>query len=349
MNENKHLTPLWIVYVDGKRLDADHEGAMRVITVKERLDGISKFSILFDTSEVQIRDLGLFSLESEISIHLGYKDDIEEVFSGEVLRFREILNTYRSSLLEVTGSNILHKFIHASRFRNFEGKSPSDIIKGLADSYSLKSEVEDFGASSDFLTEEGQSDYEYLLKTANAYGKHVFANGSTLYVGSEISVRADEIVYEWGKSLVKFEGIQDISCLNSAVDYVGWDFLKNEPFIGHASLSDIPVKIGGSNDWTGVSKGGGGKFVETLTNYHLKDTDEAKQLALGRLQGNSFLFGYALGSGEGNYKLRPGMHVTVKMVGETFEGEYITQAATHNMNYHSGYTTDFILKRNMIP
>ena len=28
MGENKHLTPVWIVYVDGKRLDTDHEGAL---------------------------------------------------------------------------------------------------------------------------------------------------------------------------------------------------------------------------------------------------------------------------------------------------------------------------------
>jgi phage protein D len=251
--------------------------------------------------------------------------------------------------LEVTGSNILHKFTHASHFRNFEGKSPSDVIKGLADSYALKPEVEDFGASRDFLTEEGLSDYEYLLTTADAYGKHIFASGSALYVGNEISVRADEIVYEWGKSLVKFEGFQDISRLTSGVDCIGWDFLKNEPFTARASLPDIPVKIGGANDWTGVSKGGGGKFVETLINYSLKDADEAKQFAVGRLQGNSFLFGYAGGSGEGDYRLRPGMRVTIKMVGESFAGEYRAHAVKHSLNFQRGYTTGFILQRNMLP
>lgn len=28
-NGNKHLTPVWIVYVDGKHLDTDHEGALK--------------------------------------------------------------------------------------------------------------------------------------------------------------------------------------------------------------------------------------------------------------------------------------------------------------------------------
>ena len=31
-DNNKHLTPVWIVYVDGKRLDTDHEGALKKYT-----------------------------------------------------------------------------------------------------------------------------------------------------------------------------------------------------------------------------------------------------------------------------------------------------------------------------
>ena len=36
MGENKHLTPVWIVYVDGKRLDTDHEGALERIVIDDR-------------------------------------------------------------------------------------------------------------------------------------------------------------------------------------------------------------------------------------------------------------------------------------------------------------------------
>ena len=76
MSENKHLTPVWIAYVDGKRLDTEHEGALRRVSVHQRLNGISTFSMVFDSSAVKLRDKGLISLESEISIHLGYKDDV---------------------------------------------------------------------------------------------------------------------------------------------------------------------------------------------------------------------------------------------------------------------------------
>jgi len=347
MSDNKHLTPVFIIYVDGRRLDIEHEGALRSITVIDRLNGISAFSVIFDTANVKVLEEGIFSLESEISIHMGYKDDVEEIFSGEVLAFRGIFSENGTEQVEVTGCNVLHKLNHASHFRSFEQKAPAVIIKGLIDGYSLKAEVDDFGVSMAFQSEENRTDYEYLMDLAESYGKQVYAAGSTIYVKNEISIRQDEVIYEWGKSLISLEAVQNIRDQVSGVDFIGWDNLKNESFIGKTELKDLSVKIGGSKDWTGVSKGGNGNFVETKLDLNCKDTDDAKQLAIGVLQKKSFSFGYAQGMGEGNYKLRPGMRVTVKMIGETFEGEYMAQTVTHRYDARTGYTTAFTLKRNM--
>jgi phage protein D len=78
-----------------------------------------------------------------------------------------------------------------------------------------------------------------------------------------------------------------------------------------------------------------------------EDSDEAKQLALGMLQSNSYKFMRADGAGEGNYKLRPGARVTIKMVGEPYEGEYMAETVTHHFDHQSGYTAEFTLKRNL--
>jgi hypothetical protein len=348
MSANSHLTPVCIIYVDGSRLDVEHEGALRSVTIQDRLNGISTFTLSFDSSGAKLYDKGLIKLESEVSIHLGYKDDVEEVFSGEVVEFQEILPEQGTDTLEVTGCNVLHKLAHGFQTRNYEEKSLSEIIKGMIDGYGLKAAVEDFGGVQAFSSEDKQSDYEYILENANAYGKQVFAAGNTVYVGSEISVRTDEIIYERGKSLIKFKGIQSLHGVLSGIDTIGWNYLKNESFVGHASLGDIPLKVGGSKDWTGASKGGGGKFIETRINHCIKDVDDAKQFSIGILQNNSFRFSSATGSGEGNYKLRPGMRVMIKMTGTGSEGEYIANEVTHRFDYQDGYTTEFSLRRNMI-
>ena len=348
MSEITHLTPTWIVYVDGRRLDVDHEGALRSIVINDKLNGISTFSLFFDTTDAKIRDLGVISLESEISIHLGYKDDIEEVFSGEVTGFRVVLPEYGTEKLEVTGCNILHRLAHATHIRSFEEKSPSEIVKGIIEGYSIQAEVEDFGVAQDFKSENAKTDFDYIYDIAKAYGKDFFATGTKIYVGKEISVRTDEVIFEWGKSLISFEAEQNVSMLLSECNYVGWDTLKNESYVGRAVLDDLPEKIGGDKNWTAISNGGNGMYVATEAAYE-KDAEGAKQLALGELQVNSFLFGHAKGSAEGTYKLRPGMRVTIKMTGETFDGEYIADTVCHRFDVETGYKTEFGLKRNMCP
>ena len=52
MGENKHLTPVWIVYVDGKRLDTDHEGALERIVIDDKLNGVGTGVLEFDSSMI---------------------------------------------------------------------------------------------------------------------------------------------------------------------------------------------------------------------------------------------------------------------------------------------------------
>jgi len=347
MGENKHLTPVWIVYVDGTRLDTEHDGALQRITISDTLNGIASFSLLFDTAEVKIQEKGLISFGSEVSIHLGYKDDVEEVFRGEVLEFCSLFPEKGVEQLEITGSSVLHKLEHGMRYRSYENKTPDEIMKGILESYSLKGEIEGISVSHEFESEENMSDYDYVLGQAKSHGKQLYADGTTVYVKNEVTVRDDEIIYEWGKSLKSFNAVQNIKKLLSGVEYIGWDSLKNESFTGDASLDDIPVKIGGDKDWSKVSKGGSGKYVETRVDMNCKDTDEAKKLATGILQNNSYTFGYGHGTVEGDYKLRPGMRVMIKAVGEKFEGEYMAETVTHRLGRQSGYSSEFTLKRNM--
>jgi phage protein D len=347
MADNKHLTPVQIIYADGKRIDNEHEGALRKIIIKDVLNGISSFSILFDTSETKLADKGHISLEGQISICLGYKDDVEEVFSGEVLEMKTILPEYGTEQLEVSGCNVLHKLNHGEHSSHFEKKKPSDIIKGIIESYSLKADVDDFGTSVEFSSQDGYSDYDYLIDTANLYGKEVYANKNTIYVANTISVRTDEIILEWGKNLISFEGSLNIKHLLSACDYVGFDPLKNKSFSSGATLSDLPLKIGGSKNWTKVSRGGSEKYATCLSDLRLNDANEAKLRAQELLLKNSFQFSSALGKTEGNYKIRPGMRANLKMVGEKFEGEYIVDQVIHRFDCNNAYTTSVSLKRNM--
>lgn len=346
-SENKTLTPVWICYVDGKRLDTKHEGALKKIIVNDTLNGIGHCTLVFDTSAEKLLDLGSFSLESEVSVHLGYKDDVEEVFKGEVTKFAPQFKEFGHETVDVICSNGMYKFCHGQHYSSCENKSYSEVMKDLIDKYSLTGEVDSFGAKFEFSNFDGISDYDFIQKYAKLYGKDFYCYGNKVYIKDNIQVRNDEIIFEWGKSLIEFHPIQNIENLYSEVNCIGWDSQKCEGITGNAKIANLSVKVGGSKDWTKVSKGGSGNFVHNISSNKFFDEEDANNIALGLLLKNSFNFMKANGKSEGNYKLLPGMRVNIKYVGKLFEGEYIAESVTHEFNINSGYTTSFSLKRNM--
>ena len=167
MGENKHLTPVWIVYVDGKRLDTDHEGALERIVIDDKLNGVGTGVLEFDSSMIKIRDSGTFSLESYVS--------------GEVTEFKGDFSEYGHERVKVVCKNCLHKLQNALQSLSFEAKSPAAVLKERLESYGLKGNIEPFGAVKHYFVESGLSDYEYLLQTARKYGKTVYGYDDTVY------------------------------------------------------------------------------------------------------------------------------------------------------------------------
>ena len=89
--ENRTLTPVWTAYVDGMRLGTGCEGALKRIRIHDRLDFSGTASLLFGIPPADFCNDGTFAVGSEVSIHLGYKDDVHEVFAGEVTGFAPVL------------------------------------------------------------------------------------------------------------------------------------------------------------------------------------------------------------------------------------------------------------------
>lgn len=347
MGENKHLTPVWIVYVDGKRLDTDHEGALERIVIDDKLNGVGTGVLEFDSSMIKIRDSGTFSLESYVSVHLGYKDDCEQVFAGEVTEFKGDFSEYGHERVKVVCKNCLHKLQNALQSLSFEAKSPAAVLKERLGVYGLKGEIEDFGAVRNYFVESGLSDYEYLLQTARKYGKTVYGYDDTVYIKDEVTVSDEEVILEWGKSLISFRCSENLKGQLSGCTFVGWDENNCEGITGSAGLSDIPVKVGGDSSWEDNSKGASGTWKTVFMADDLYDNEDAKKRAIGYLQNISMEYQTGVGKCEGNRHIFPGMRVTMKYVGEHFSGEYIAERVVHEVSVNGPFTTEVYVKRNM--
>lgn len=345
-DENKSLTPVWIAYVDGKRLSTDYEGALKKIYINDRLDFIGTASLLFDISAVDFDNDDIFVLGSEVSIHLGYKDDVEEVFVGEVTDFAPRFEEYNPPSFEVRIKTKLNKLKKGNKFKSFENKTPSDIIKDIVTKYDLTADVDDFGQELTYTEQHNLTDYDYITYLADKYGKFIYCYNNTVYVKTEISPTNDDVVLEWGKTLISARTEMDIKKQLSAVTATGWDVMKCEGFAATATMKDVPLKIGGEYCWEDNSRGYDPHKVSQLNSADFTDESEAMEIAKATILKTSLQFQICEAKTEGNYHIRPGNRITIKYLGKESDGEYLVSSVEHTFNVLEGYFTTCHLKRN---
>lgn len=345
-DENKNLTPVWIAYVDGKRLSTDYEGALKKIYINDRLDFIGTASLLFDISAVDFDNDDTFVLGSEVSIHLGYKDDVEEVFVGEVTDFAPRFEEYNAPSMEVKIQTKLNELKKGHKCKSFENKTPASIIKDIVSKYDLTPDVEDFGPENIYTEQYNLTDYDYITYLADKYGKCIYCYNNTVYVKTEISPTNDDVVLEWGKTLISARTEMDLKKQLSAVTATGWDVMKCEGFTATATMKDVPLKIGGEYCWEDNSRGYDPHKVTQLNSADFTDEAEAMEIAKAVILKRSLNFQTCEAKTEGNYHIRPGNRITVKYLGKESDGEYLVSSVEHTFNVQEGYFTTCHLKRN---
>ncbi len=345
-SENKTLTPIWIVYADGARLPWKYEGALKKIRVSDRLSSIGTASLVFGMSALDFDNDDVFSEGSEVSLHLGYKDDVEEVFSGEVTGFVPRFGEYGTPQMEVQIETKLHRLDKGIRSKAFESKTTAQIIKEIITNHNLKAEVEEFGPKHNYTEQRNITDYDYITQLACKYGKAVWCQGSTVYVKTEITPSDDDVILEWGKSIISARTRTSIARQLSAATCTGWSIMDCRGFTATATMKDIPLRIGGEYSWEANSKGYDPKRTEQITTEEILDEEDAAAVAKAYIQNRSLKFQSCDIKTQGNYRIKPGNRLTVKYVGKQSDGEYLIESVEHTLDMQGGFITRCHLIRN---
>jgi len=349
MSDNKKLTPICIIYVDDVRLDTIWEGRFRSVRITDPLSSIGSCSIDFICDDLNDMDTETFCLGSNISVNLGYKDDMHEAFNGQITGFPFSVSDSGCSRFTVKATSYLHQLNHGNRYRVFQDLSPSEIIEKIFLEYGFQVDIESFGPVKERFGEEGITDWNIVLLLANQYGRNIYCSGKRVYIKQQMTMHKRENIYEWGKSLIAFDIKMSAEHQAVGVKVVGWDQLKGKSFIGERALSDVKVKIGGTNDWRALSsRGGNPANIHTFVSHDVYDIAEAEDIAEARMRAESFSFLRGTGKAEGDAKLAAGSLVTIKGTGYSYDGEYIASEVEHDFSLNYGYATKFYLERNMI-
>ena len=141
-------------------------------------------------------------------------------------RFEE----YNAPSMEVKIQTKLNELKKGHKCKSFENKTPASIIKDIVSKYDLTPDVEDFGPENIYTEQYNLTDYDYITYLADKYGKFIYCYNNTVYVKTEISPTNDDVVLEWGKTLISARTEINLRNQLSAVTATGWDVMKCEGF-----------------------------------------------------------------------------------------------------------------------
>ena len=181
---------------------------------------------------------------------------------------------------------------------------------------------------------------------AGKYGKTVYCHGNTVHVKTEITPTDDDVVLEWGKTIISARTRTDLDAQLSAVTATGWNMRKCSGFTATATMKNVPLKIGGEYSWEDNAKGYDPHKVGQLSSSSFTDEKDAMEVARSVLLGRSLQFQSCEAKTEGNCRIRPGNRLTVKYLGRHSDGEYLVYSVEHSLSVQDGYFTTCHLKRN---
>ena len=188
--------------------------------------------------------------------------------------------------------------------------------------------------------------YFELDDDISKYGKSVYCHGNTVHVKTEITPTDDDVVLEWGKTIISARTRTDLAAQLSAVTATGWNMRKCSGFTATATMKDVPLKIGGEYCWEDNAKGYDSHKVGQLSSSSFTDEKDAMEVARSVLLGRSLQFQSCEAKTEGNSRIRPGNRLTVKYLGRHSDGEYLVYSVEHDFSVQDGYFTTCHLKRN---
>ena len=197
-----------------------------------------------------------------------------------------------------------------------------------------------------YIEQASYTDYGYIMYLAGKYGKTVYCHGNTVHVKTEIAPTDDDVVLEWGKTIISARTKTDLVAQLSAVTATGWDMRKCSGFTATATMKDVPLKIGGEYCWEDNAKGYDPHKVWQLSSSSFTDEKDAMEVARSVLLGRSLQFQSCEAKTEGNCRIRPGNRLTVKYLGRHSDGEYLVYSVEHSFSIQDGYFTTCHLKRN---
>jgi phage protein D len=277
---------------------------------------------------------------------LGYKDDVQEIADAEITCVNPQYRMNTDDIVVIKGCNLIQRLSRGKKTRSFSEMADADIVKQIAQECGIKCNVGQIGADHLFTMQHNQTNYDYMASMIRKYDCRMSVKDKTLVINKIGDSSDEEVIIEWGKTLLEFNVQADTSSLLSEAEVRGWDNEKGEAIVGSATTADLKKMFERDVYGGAIVKKNFGDAKMILVDNNIVDQNGADTLSLDILSNNSMNYIRGTGKTEGNNKLHAGMIVSLEGLGTRFSGKYYAESVKHVLDSVFGYTTYFSVARN---
>ena len=376
INEN-FLAPQFVLKLKGQNLGNNVVKDVLQVSYKDDLENLdafefslhdwdpllntTKYSSPFDENG-QLKkvpgtneDIPNFEPGAEIDLFMGYygATELTLMMSGKIASAAVSFPASGAPILTVRVLNLLFDLQRTQQNLTFENKTPSEIASEIARELNIPIETKTgLEQSIEFIGMNNEYPILFLMRLSRKLGYDLYVDTTNpkehkLFFGIKSEPQAFEL--SWGKSLIQFTPVLKLKDLKKKVVVRGWDPLKsgNERVIaGEATWSDLNVNMPDRqllNQLEFASE----NAVEEITEQPVSSEQAATELAKAALRKIMQQVITGSGSTVGTTKLRAGIKVELKGLGNRYSAQYLINESNHKID-QSGYTTSFSARMEIV-
>jgi uncharacterized protein len=344
------LAPDFRIEIDGREVAERFRADVVNIRVLEDVESAGMFAISLECwngVEMKVKwiDDDLFREGKAVVVHMGYRDQVSELFNGEISGLEPEFHTSEAPLLTIRGFDRRHRLMKQKKTKSYLKMKDSEIARQIAGDAGLTAKVDDTKVTYDHVLQHNQTSLEFLQHRAERIGYEVFVEGKTLHFRLRAVTGSEALVLRREVELLEF--YPRSTTMNQVADVTvrGWDPRQKKEVVGKSQAGDVRGRLGATSGPAAAQRSFQGATTLEVRSP-VSSQAEADSLASGIL--NETAMRHVTGDGVciGRPDLRPGKLIKIEGIGTRFSGLYYVTATEHSYVRGRGYRTAFTFKRN---
>jgi phage protein D len=356
-----YFAPAFKVEINDAQLSADISKNIEEVSVTSEKDSMNSCSLTVANTYPEMRwthtsDATFFQEGNSVKVSMGYVDDLQEIFNGEITSVTSTFPASGAPTVKVDAKTRLHWLQGDKKTKTFQSMTDKQIAEQIGQKLNLTVQAEDAQIQYDYVMQPNQTDLEFLRERARRIHFEVLVEDKTLIFRKAKEADSEIFTLVWGNvqaglgggpntlPLKSFSPTINTSNQVKKVTVRGYDPKSKQQIVGEATAQD--TTMGRSKDAGNATAAAFGKSTEYVR-VNAPVASHAEAVALAQAILNQRAMGFVTGTAEtiGVPELQWGKVVMVQGVGPRFSGKYYIERAVHTLG-GGGYGTSLSLNSN---